>query len=308
MNQAEINFDTHLLPPVDTKSTSGLCYLERDYVRLALDFEAPSSGGAATQLLVLVNGFARPRSDFRAFRKRLHSQMPHLASVALDNRGAGETEGGIDSLTVEQMAIDAAYVARVYARSLNLEGYHCLGISMGGMICQQWASADPHLSSLTLVSTTVGGAQRVWPEGVDPQAVLSKPFEPWPQDFEAMHRRMVRYFGPRFRKASPLLIEIMVKNMLKSHTDGGAQGRARAQYNATVGFDGTLRATQISCPTLILTGSDDEIIPAANADVLCRLIPQAKKVVLPEMGHLLLIEDPENFVAHVRSFLEARAG
>lgn len=304
MQHGAMEFDPEFFPVVDVNSTSGLCYLEREGARLAYDFEPPVSGEAALQLLVLVNGFARPRSDFRAFRKRIHSQMPRLATLALDNRGAGETEGGYEGLTVEQLATDAAYLARIYASALNLSAYHALGISMGGMICQQWASLDLWVRSLTLVSTTPGGNARIWPEGVDPQEALNKPFEPWPQDADAMHRRMVRYFGPKFRRSSPLLIEMMVKNMLKSHTEGSAQGRARAQYNATVGFDGTQLAERISCPTLVLTGSDDEIIPPANADALCFLIPQAKKVVLPGMGHLLLIEDPENFVAQVRTFLE----
>jgi pimeloyl-ACP methyl ester carboxylesterase len=123
-----------------------------------------------------------------------------------------------------------------------------------------------------------------------------------------MHRRMSRYFGPAFRKSSPLLIDIMVKNMLKSHTVEAAQGRARAQYNATVGFDGTSLAGSIRCPTLVLTGSEDEIIPPQNSSEISKLIAHAKVRVFSDMGHLLLIEDPEKFVAEVRSFIEAPFG
>lgn len=296
------------LPVVDVSKSSGLCYLEHDGARLAFDFEPPSSGLQAKQLLVLVNGFARPRSDFRAFRKRIHAQMPHLATLALDNRGAGETEGGLEGLGVQRMALDAAYLAQVHAGQLQLSRYNILGISMGGMICQQWACEDSRVESLTLVSTTAGGDVRVWPEGVDRATAGNKSFEAWPHDQEAMHKRMIRYFGPKFRKSSPLLIEMMVKNMVKSQTGPEAQSRSRAQYNATLGFDGTQCGIKIACRTLVLTGSDDEIIPSGNADALCRLISQAKKVVLPGMGHLLLIEDPENFVAQVRSFLEGGPG
>ncbi|MEN9529352.1 MAG: hypothetical protein RI932_1225 [Pseudomonadota bacterium] len=304
MLENPITFAHSEIPLVDAGSSAGVCYLDHEGARLAFDFEAPRDGEKATQLLVLVNGFARPRTDFRAFRKRIHGQMPHLATLALDNRGAGDTEGGLELLSVDRMARDAAFLAQAHARVLGLQGYHALGISMGGMICQNWTSRDPQVRSLVLVSTTPGGDSRVWPEGVDPEKIKSKAFEPWPQDPEAMHRRMSRYFGPKFRRSSPLLIEMMVKNMLKANTEPLAQGRSRAQYDATLGYDGTRLLSQVTCPTLVLTGSDDEIIPPGNADALCRLIPQAKKVVFPDMGHLLLIEDPENFVAQVRTFLE----
>ncbi|MBM3381522.1 MAG: alpha/beta fold hydrolase [Betaproteobacteria bacterium] len=304
MQENIIVFASGELPQVDTQSSAGVCYLEHQGARLAFDFEGARDGLRVTQLLVLVNGFARPRTDFRAFRKRIHAQMPHLATLALDNRGAGETEGGLDALSVERMAQDAAFLAQAHAQALGLSRYHALGISMGGMICQNWTSRDPHVRSLILVSTTPGGDARVWPEGVESDKIKSKAFEPWPQDSETMHRRMSRYFGPKFRKSSPLLIEMMVKNMLKANAEPLSQGRSRAQYDATIGYDGTRLLSQVTCPTLVLTGSEDEIIPPGNADALCRLIPQAKKVVFPDMGHLLLIEDPENFVAQVRTFLE----
>jgi pimeloyl-ACP methyl ester carboxylesterase len=304
MHKNQIEFVSGEIPRVNSQTSTGVCYVEHEGARLAFDFEAPRDGLRATQLLVLVNGFARPRTDFRAFRKRIHAQMPHLATLALDNRGAGETEGGIEGLSVDRMARDVAFLAQAHAQALELKGYHALGISMGGMICQNWTSRDARVLSLVLVSTTAGGDARVWPDGIDAVKVKNKPFEPWPQDVEAMQRRMSRYFGQKFRKSSPLLIEMMVKNMLKANTEPQAQGRSRAQYDATVGYDGVLSLSLISCPTLVLTGSEDEIIPPGNADALCRLIPQAKKVVFPEMGHLLLIEDPENFVAQVRTFLE----
>jgi len=303
----KFDFGTVTLPMVDASQSSNLCFIERETAKIAYDYEAPRAG-RASQLLVLVNGFARPRADFRAFRKRIHTQMPELATLALDNRGAGDTVGGLENLTVETMAQDASFLARSYASALSLPGYHALGISMGGMICQVWAACDPCVQSVTLVSTTAGGSSRVWPPCTDVARVKEQGFPSWPKDFEGMHKRMVRYFGPKFRKASPLLIEMMVKNMLKAQGEASAHGKAEAQYNATVGFDGTRYAKTMSCPALVLTGTDDEIIPRENADALCALISQAKKIELEAMGHLLLIEDPENFVASVRSFIEGQAG
>lgn len=301
------NFADQLVSHEEVKLAAGLQQIVRGEARLAFDLELPMSGEQANQLLVLVNGFARPRADFRAFRKRIHAQMPQLATLAVDNRGAGDTEGGLENLSVQTMALDAAFVSQACSLALGLKSYHALGISMGGMIAQTWAAQDDRVASLTLVSTTAGGDARVWPTGINPDEARNKPFEGWPQDPEIMHRRMSRYFGPRFRQSSPMLIEIMVKNMLKTHTTGSAQGSARAQYNATVRFDGTSLLPRIQCPTLVLTGTDDEIIPAQNSENISSLIPRSRICRLAGMGHLLLIEDPENFVAQVRSFLEEQA-
>ena len=307
MLHPDFNFGTETLSQIDASQSKGLSFIERHGARIAYDYEA-ARDARTTQLLVLVNGFVRPRADFRAFRKRIHAQMPHLATLALDNRGAGDTEGGLDNLTVETMAQDAAFLAKTYAAALSLSSYHALGISMGGMICQVWAACDPCVESVTLVSTTAGGNARTWPAGTDEEKMKEKGFTSWPKDFETMHKRMVRYFGSKFKKTSPLLIDMMVKNMLKSQGESSAHGKAEAQYNATVGFNGTDYAKRIRCPALILTGTEDEIIPKENADALCSLISQAKKVELDAMGHLLLIEDPENFVASVRSFIEGHVG
>lgn len=303
-HSSEFCFTTENLSLGELKISGGTQFIHRNEAHIAVDFEGTRAGVAAERLLLLVNGFARPRTDFRAFRKRIHAQMDSLVTVALDNRGAGETEGGIDNLSVQDMALDAAFVAQSFALKLGLQKYSVLGISMGGMIAQTIAAQDPKVESLVLVSTTAGGASRIWPQGVDPEIALQKPFEPWPQDSELMMRRMVRYFGPRFRKTSPLLIEMMVKNMLKSHAVASAQGRARAQYNATVGFDGSAFARNVACPTLVLTGTEDEIIPPENSQEICKLIKKSQLETFADMGHLLLIEDPENFVARVRCFLE----
>lgn len=305
-SSAEFDFSLERAGGVRASQTSGVQFLERDGARIAFDYDPPHNGGRPEKLLVLINGFARPRADFRAFRKRIQTRMTSLATVALDNRGAGETEGGLESLSVQTMARDAAYIAQTLATAVGLQSYNVLGVSMGGMIAQTWAAQDRRVESLFLVSTTAGGDARVWPAGIDPVEARRKPFEPWPADPEVMHRRMSRYFGPVFRRSSPLLIDIMVKNMLKSHTVEAAQGRARAQYNATVGFDGTSLARLIRCPTLVLTGSEDEIIPPQNSAEIAKLIENAQVHVFPDMGHLLLIEDPENFVAQVCSFLESR--
>ena len=60
----------------------------------------------------------------------------------------------------------------------------------------------------------------------------------------------------------------------------------------------------ISAPTLIITGSADELIPPTDSDAMARTIPGSVLVTLPGVGHLTNLEDPEGFNAAVRGVLE----
>ena len=55
------------------------------------------------------------------------------------------------------------------------------------------------------------------------------------------------------------------------------------------------RLGEIACPTLIVWGAEDKLVPARDADEFARLIPNARKVVWPQTGHVAMLERPEAF-------------
>jgi pimeloyl-ACP methyl ester carboxylesterase len=59
----------------------------------------------------------------------------------------------------------------------------------------------------------------------------------------------------------------------------------------------------IGCPTLIVWGTEDRLVPARDADEFERLIPGARKVVWPGTGHLAMLERPAAFNALVQRFV-----
>jgi 4,5:9,10-diseco-3-hydroxy-5,9,17-trioxoandrosta-1(10),2-diene-4-oate hydrolase len=59
----------------------------------------------------------------------------------------------------------------------------------------------------------------------------------------------------------------------------------------------------IGCPTLIVWGADDHLVPVRDADEFEALIPGARKVVWPETGHLAMLERPVAFNALVEAFV-----
>ena len=68
------------------------------------------------------------------------------------------------------------------------------------------------------------------------------------------------------------------------------------------------RLGEIACPTLIVWGAEDKLVPARDADEFARLIPNSRKVVWPETGHVAMIERPTAFNALLRAFLAEEPG
>jgi pimeloyl-ACP methyl ester carboxylesterase len=68
------------------------------------------------------------------------------------------------------------------------------------------------------------------------------------------------------------------------------------------------RLGEVACPTLIVWGADDKLVPARDADEFARLIPNARKVVWPETGHVAMIERPAAFNALLDAFLAEEPG
>ena len=91
--------------------------------------------GDGPETLVLVNGLADTKETWEA-------QLPAFAEryrvVTYDNRGVGETLDAARPVHHPQMADDLAALVD----GLGLERFHLLGVSMGGMIAQEYAIAN----------------------------------------------------------------------------------------------------------------------------------------------------------------------
>jgi len=72
---------------------------------------------------------------------------------------------------------------------------------------------------------------------------------------------------------------------------------------ATLGYEVRERLPEIACPTLIVWGARDRLIPVRDADVFASLIPRSRKVVYPDTGHMAMLERPAAFNALLEEFL-----
>jgi pimeloyl-ACP methyl ester carboxylesterase len=68
---------------------------------------------------------------------------------------------------------------------------------------------------------------------------------------------------------------------------------------------GLAAAAKVQCPTLLLLGSIDAMTPPKSAQSLVKALPNARQVVLPNVGHMMTIEAPDATTDALRGFLSA---
>ena len=68
------------------------------------------------------------------------------------------------------------------------------------------------------------------------------------------------------------------------------------------------RLPEVACPTLIVWGADDRLVPRGDADTFEELIPDSRKVVFEDTGHVAMLERPARFNRLVLDFLAEPPG
>jgi pimeloyl-ACP methyl ester carboxylesterase len=84
-------------------------------------------------------------------------------------------------------------------------------------------------------------------------------------------------------------------DLLYEITSGSGRPGFLPALRAIFDYDFRDRLPDIECPTLIIWGGDDMLVPKRDADEYARLIPNARKVVLDDTGHSAMIERPPTF-------------
>jgi pimeloyl-ACP methyl ester carboxylesterase len=102
-----------------------------------------------------------------------------------------------------------------------------------------------------------------------------------------------------FRHPSRLAPDLAYQFM----SGAGSPGFIKA-LEALTDYDFRDRLADVRCPTLLVWGRDDNLVPVADADEFERLIPNARKVIMEDTGHCSMIERPETFNDLMVEFLD----
>jgi 3-oxoadipate enol-lactonase len=242
--------------------------------------------------LVLIRGLG---SSAAHWYKQISVFADHFSVLAFDHRGIGRSpQSTAFGCSIGRMASDTICLMDV----LGIRRAHVLGVSMGGMIAQEIAINFPkRILGLVLASTHCGGRLSVRPD----QWVLER-MQQWivtgkSQDFEMA---LPCLFSPEICQDHP---DIIAKFRETTHQFEPIGKTLKLQWQAVIAHNAGQRLVQIKAPTLVITGSKDILIPPGNADILKRLIPNARRRIIEGGGHVVLMEQPETFNAEVLDFL-----
>jgi len=234
-----------------------------------------------------------------------HKMVPGLAErfqvITFDNRGAGGTDRPDGPYTAQMLAADTTGLLE----ALAFPRAHVLGHSMGGFVAQELVLSRPDLvDQLVLASTNFGGPNHV---PVTPAALLAM-MDRSGDVMDVVRRGIAVACAPGFAEAHPDLVQELVAYRL-SNPVPPAQYQAQMAVglgllSAEASFEQRLPAVQ--APTLILFGEHDQVVPPANAALLARAIPHNTVRILPDAGHIWMIEQPAVAVAQIVAFLESR--
>ena len=212
--------------------------------------------------------------------------------LTFDNRGIGESDVPAGPYTAAGMAGDALQVLD----EAGVERTHVVGASLGGMIAQELALAEPsRVQKLVLACTTPGG-ERAFPLPEGTLRLLAEAHT-LPQEV-ALRRFVVNALAPG---ADPDIVERITAHRLAApqpHEGWQAQAAAGTTY------DGGNRIGAIAAPTLVLHGDEDAVVDPRNAELLASLIPHASVERFPGTGHVFFWEQPERFAKVVTEFLQ----
>ncbi|HVM84950.1 MAG TPA: alpha/beta fold hydrolase [Candidatus Binatia bacterium] len=250
-----------------------------------LNFETEGEG---PETIVLVNGLADDLATWGA-------QVPDFVAagyrvVRFDNRSVGTPTRPRRSYTTALLAKDA----KALIDHLKLTDFHLVGVSMGGMIAQEYALAfQEDLRSLTLCCTYAAPGPfcsrvfRLWQDMAEamgvPAVMRAVTLWAFSQDFFQHRESVLREFEAGIASDQPVDAYLTHLNALQSH-------------------DTRTRLKRVQVPTLVLAGEDDVLIPMNLVRELHALIPGAE-FATAKGGHTLLWEHPKLFNEIVLGFL-----
>ncbi len=211
--------------------------------------------------------------------------------ITFDHRSTGRSPRSDDPFSLRDLADDAAGVLD----ALGLESAHVVGVSMGGMIAQELALAHPErVRTLTLGCTFTGGdgsrstPRATW-EALGAAMQSGDRAEAFRAGFAANVSEAARAEEGAYDRwlalveAKPVAVQVILR-----------------QVQAIGQHDTSQRLGDVRVPTLVVHGTEDQMLPVSNAEMIGRLIPHARVEILDGVGHMFWWEQPERSAEIIR--------
>jgi pimeloyl-ACP methyl ester carboxylesterase len=225
--------------------------------------------------------------------------------VAVDLSGFGHSELPSEDISIPGYGrfMDA------FLGQIGVERAALVGNSMGGFIAAETAISHPsRVEKLVLVSAAGGPTLRDRNNAMQSRVMRgARLFAPIAAAAIARREHLIR--RPRLRRM--LLLKVarhpdrLEPELCYEVASGGGKPGFLDALQAILDYDFEHRLAEISCPTLIVWGRNDEIVPVEDAHEYERLIPSARKVIFEDTGHVPMLERPDRFNELVEEFVSS---
>lgn len=218
-------------------------------------------------------------------------------AIIFDNRGTGRSDDPDEEFTMKTLADDVAGLMD----ALHIQKANVLGISLGGMIAQEFVLAYPQrVGKLILCSTNCGAGKSI-PPAPEVISVLIQSREGRSEE-DILKDSIPFLFSDDFVRKNPEAVAAMTENVLRYPTSPKTFQR---QLNALMTFDSYERLSGISSPTLVMHGKKDILVLPQNGEILASRIPNAKLCLFDDSAHALFSQEPLPVSRALVSFLQA---
>lgn len=260
--------------------------MAKTFQSVELHYEKQGSGLP----VVLLHGFP---FDHRIWRAQIDALSRDYLVIAPDLRGHGQSPVPAGIYDMSQLAGDVAALLD----ELGIDQAVWVGHSMGGYVTMAaLREADDHVTGAALVATQPLADthdKRVQREESAKVAEQNGPTN-------IAHSMLGAIFSPKVEGSDPLaqrMYEIMV--------DTSPTGIAGALRGMAERPDSTDVLKNASVPVLVVAGEDDQIVEVDLAREMADMIPGARFELIPDAGHMPMVEQPEQLTQALRGFLES---
>jgi 3-oxoadipate enol-lactonase len=239
--------------------------------------------GAGEPTLIFLHYWGGSARTWRAVTSRLSGEF---RCVAYDQRGWGTSDAPSEGYSIADLAADATHIIH----ALKIDRYVLVGHSMGGKVAQLLASQRPQgLKGLVLVAPAAPTPQDI------PQIARQQQLHAYDNRENAM--QALAFLTVRM-PASDVVEQIIADNF------AGSPQAKLAWPTSSAYEDISAHVKDIAVPTLVVAGEQDRQDPLEQhqREVLPR-VPGAKLQVIPECGHLVPIDQPDQLANAIRTFV-----
>jgi len=245
--------------------------------------------------LVLLHGFPLSR---KLWDVELKSWSRTFRVIAPDFRGFGDSPMSEQEFSMAGCAEDVVGLLQ----SLGIrQKIVLLGLSMGGYVSFEFVRKySDMLRGLILVGTQPAGDSDATKQARYETAEFVRR-----EGTAALAERLI----PRFLGKTTLATKRAgVETLRRLIGSSSPEAVAQACYGLASRRDSRCLLVDIKLPTLIVAGSEDAVVPSAQAEIMQREIRDSSLVVVEECGHLINLEQPKVLDGVVKNFLNRLPG